>query len=72
MEKALQRFPLHAKQHGFQRGKHTESAISNTVNHIESFVFKNQFALGVFLDISAAFDSIRPKHIKTLLYEHGG
>ena len=52
--------------------KSTESAISNTVNYIEKFVFKNQYALGVFLDISAAFDSILPEHIKNSLLDHGG
>ena len=52
--------------------KCTESAISNTVNYIERYVFKNQYALGVFLDISSAFDTIRPSHIKNALTKHGG
>ena len=64
--------PLHEKQHGFTVGKCTESAISNTVNYIEKFVFKKQYALGVFLDISSAFDSIRPSHIRQSLLDHGG
>ena len=58
MDEALVKHPLHPKQHGFQRGKSTESALSNTVNHLESFVLKKQYALGIFLDISSAFDSI--------------
>ena len=71
-EKSLKDFPIHQKQHGFQAGRSTETAISNTVNYIESFLFKKQYALGVFLDISSAFDSICPEHIRQSLYDHGG
>ena len=63
MELSLVEHPIHPKQHGFQKGRSTESALSNTVNYIESFVFKHQYALGVFLDISSAFDSINPDHV---------
>ena len=72
MDRALEEFPIHQKQHGFQVGKSTESAISNTVNYIESHIFKQQFALGIFLDISSAFDSISPIHIRDSLLKHGG
>ena len=72
MDKALKEFPIHKKQHGFQKKKSTESALSNTVNYIESFVMKQQYALGIFLDISSAFDSICPHHIRRSLLEHGG
>ena len=72
MDESIIDFPLHEKQHGFTINKCTESAISNTVNYIERFVFKNQYALGVFLDISSAFDTIRPSHIKRALEKHGG
>ena len=72
MDEALVDHPIHHKQHGFTVNKCTESAISNTVNYIEKFVFKNQYALGVFLDISSAFDPIRPTHIKKALLTHGG
>ena len=72
MDEAILEYPLHEKQHGFTVNKCTESAISNTVNYIEKFVFKNQYALGVFLDISSAFDTIRPDHIKNSLIKHGG
>ena len=69
MDKAVCTHPIHTKQHGFQKRKSTESALSNTVNYIESFVFKKQFALGIFLDISSAFDSICPVHIRNALLE---
>ena len=72
MDEALIKYPLHPKQHGFTVGKSTESAVSNTVNFVEEYIFKNQYALGIFLDISSAFDSIDPDHIREALMEHGG
>ena len=61
--------PIHPRQHGFQRRKCTESAISHTVNQIEKFIFKKQHCIGLFLDIQAAFDTISPKHIRDCLIE---
>ena len=72
MDKALLQYPIHHKQHGFTTGKSTESAVSSTVNYIESFIMKKQHCVGVFLDISAAFDSIRPGHVRHSLLKHGG
>ena len=72
MDRALQNHPLHPKQHGFLTGKSTESAISNTVNYIERHIMKKEHCVGVFLDISAAFDSIKPGHVRQALLKHGG
>ena len=72
MDRALLTYPLHEKQHGFLTGKSTESAISNTVNYIEKHIMNKQHCVGVFLDISAAFDSIKPNHVRQALLKHGG
>ena len=72
MDKALLSNPLHHKQHGFLTGKSTESAISNTTNYIEQFIMRKQHCAGVFLDISSAFDTIRPGHVRQALLKHGG
>ena len=72
MDEALKEHPIHHKQHGFLKNRSTESALSNTVNYIEKFLFKNQYALGVFLDIGSAFDSISPEHVRRCLLDHGG
>ena len=61
--------PIHPKQHGFQRGKCTETAISHTVNQIEKFILNKQHCIGLFLDIQAAFDTISPDYIKSCLME---
>ena len=72
MEGKLVYYPIHAKQHGFQKGKGTEVAISNSINVLEGYVFRGQKAVGMFLDISSAYDSVDIHHIRTSLYLHGG
>ena len=72
MESHLVYYPIHAKQHGFTKGKSTEGALSNTVNYIEKFIFRNKHCLGLFLDIKSAYDSMDIDHIRTSLYLHGG
>ena len=71
MDVALQNKPIHPKQHGFTKGKSTESALSACIAAIERFLFNNQHCLAVFLDISAAFDSISIEHIRDTLLLHG-
>lgn len=72
MEDDLTQAPLNAHQHGFRKGKSTESAISRTVNYIEQQLFENSHCLAVFLDISSAFDSISIEHIRDSLLKHNG
>ena len=64
--------PIHKNQHGFQKGKSTESAISKTANTIEKYMEQGKYCIGVFLDIQGAFDTIDPNYIKNKLLEHGG
>ena len=71
VDKSLIDFPVHPAQHGFQKGKGTEGALSSTCNEIEKFVMSRQYCLGVFLDISSAYDSISISHIRESLYKHG-
>ena len=71
VDQALESHPLHAKQHGFLPGRSTESAISNTVNYAERALFSGKPCVGVFLDISAAFDSISIEHVRDSLLRHG-
>ena len=72
MQDRLKSKPIHHKQHGFTKGKSTDSALSNTVNYIEWALFRYRKCLGVFLDISSAFDSIYIDHIRDALLAHGG
>ena len=71
VDSLLPYYPIHDRQHGFTKGRSTESAISNTVDYIEKCLFRRQFCIGVFLDISSAYDSISIQHIRESLYKHG-
>ena len=72
MDLNLIEYPLHHKQHGFLSHKGTESALSYTINYIEKNIMDKKFCVGVFLDISSAFDSILPNHVRDCLLQHGG
>ena len=62
---------MHENQHGFRTGRGTDSAISQLANYVERFLLKDEACLAVFLDIQAAFDSIKPEHIKEMLLRYG-
>ena len=72
MDKNLVYHPIHKNQHGFQIGKGTEGALSGTCDYIEKFVVRRGYCLGLFLDISSAYDSMDIEHIRNSLYLHGG
>ena len=58
---------LYPKQFGFQRGHSTEHAIVKLANQIYESFERNQYTLGVFMDLSQAFDTVNQSVlIKTL------
>ena len=59
-------------QHGFRNDRNTETAVSEVADYIERNIYNNKFVIAVFLDIQAAFDTIKPQLIKEKLLEHGG
>ena len=54
----LKQLPLHPRQHAFQAGKSTESALHQLVERLERAIEANQFALGIFFDIEGAFNNV--------------
>ena len=72
MEEAISMDPLHTRQHGFRADRSTETAISDMTNYIEKYLFNKRHCVGIFLDISSAFDTISPKHIRETLLKKGG
>ena len=72
MDEAIQSHPIHTMQLGFRNDRNTETAVSEVADYIESNIYNNKFVISVFLDIQAAFDTIKPELIKEKLLEHGG
>ena len=61
--------PIHPRQHAFQAGKSTESALHYLVGRIEKALDGGDNALGVFFDIQGAFDNTPITSIKKALHE---
>ena len=55
---ALSSKPLHKDQHAFSREKGTDTALVRVVDTIEKGLLRNQFTLGVFIDIAGAFNNL--------------
>jgi ribonuclease HI len=62
-ETVLKEFTMHKDQHAFRKGRSTESALSDTVDYLESAVLRQGVAVGVFLDIEGAFDNLLPEGV---------
>ena len=60
---------LSTNQYGFRKGRSTEHAIIELVDKITRAIDRGKYAIGIFLDLSKAFDTINHKIlIKKLEY----
>ena len=65
----LTEIPIHPRQHAFQAGKSTESALHHLVGRLERALAAEQYALGVFFDIQGAFDNISSGAVRQALHD---
>ena len=62
---------FYRKQFGFQKNSSTEHAILELVNQITKSFEKNNFMLGVFIDLSKAFDTVNHEILLAKLSHYG-
>lgn len=58
-------------QHGFRPGRSTESAIFQFTNNVYKYLEKKHYLVGIFLDLSKAFDSLCHKILLSKLSNFG-
>ena len=62
---------LYQKQFGFQQGHSTEHAIIQLIDQINDKSENNCFTLGIFIDLSKAFDTVKHQILISKLSNYG-
>ena len=62
---------INENQFGFRKGHSTSNALNYSVEHIESLLAQKQHVLGIFIDLSKAFDTIDHRKLTTKLERYG-
>ena len=62
---------LYDNQFGFRKSHSTSHAINHSVSHVKSKLDNNEYVLGIFIDLSKAFDTIDHKNLIEKLNHYG-
>ena len=58
-------------QFGFRKSHSTSHAVNHSVTHIKNKLDSNEYVLGIFIDLSKAFDTIDHKNLIDKLHHYG-
>ena len=62
---------VYTHQYGFRKKFSTDSAVFTLVNHINDEFEKGNYVVGIFLDLSKAFDTLNTNILLNKLYRYG-
>ncbi|XP_065658485.1 uncharacterized protein LOC136083001 [Hydra vulgaris] len=62
---------FHDNQYGFRKGSSTEHAIIQFIHNISESFYKSQYTLGVFIDLSKAFDTVNHRILIKKIKHYG-
>ena len=71
LETTLNKNPFNDNQHAFRTNRGTEMALHQAITEIEKGTIRGNYALGVFLDVSAAFDKLSFKAARKAMKKKG-
>ena len=63
--------PLSRNQHAYSRVYNTDTALAKVVDEAEKGILRNQFTLGVFIDITGAFNNLKTDNALNAMRNRG-
>ena len=63
--------PLHKNQHAYSRVKNVDTALVQVVDEAEKGILRQEFTLGVFIDIEGAFNNIKTEKALSAMRDRG-
>ena len=63
--------PLHINQHAYSRSQNTDTALIQVVDEAQKGILRKDLTLGVFIDISGAFNNLKTEMALQAMRDRG-